>query len=38
VYGRAGETCPVCGTIIERIVIGQRGTHFCPNCQPAKDG
>jgi formamidopyrimidine-DNA glycosylase len=33
VYGRQGETCPVCGTKIERIVVGQRGTHFCPQCQ-----
>jgi len=33
VYGRQGETCPVCGTRIERIVVGQRGTHFCPKCQ-----
>jgi formamidopyrimidine-DNA glycosylase len=33
VYGRQGETCPVCGTEIERIVIGQRGTHICPQCQ-----
>ncbi len=33
VYQRAGEPCPVCGTPIERIVVGQRGTHFCPNCQ-----
>lgn len=33
VYGRAGEPCPVCGTEIKRIVIGQRGTHFCPRCQ-----
>ena len=33
VYGRQGETCPVCGTKIERIVVGQRGTHFCPTCQ-----
>jgi formamidopyrimidine-DNA glycosylase len=36
VYGRDGEPCPVCGAKIERIVIGQRGTHFCPNCQPLK--
>jgi formamidopyrimidine-DNA glycosylase len=36
VYGRDGEPCPVCGTKIERMVIGQRGTHFCPNCQPLK--
>jgi formamidopyrimidine-DNA glycosylase len=35
VYGREGEACRRCGTIIERIVVGQRGTHFCPSCQPA---
>jgi formamidopyrimidine-DNA glycosylase len=33
VYGRQGENCPVCGTIIERILVSQRGTHFCPKCQ-----
>ena len=33
VYGRTGQPCPVCGTGIERITIGQRGTHFCPHCQ-----
>jgi formamidopyrimidine-DNA glycosylase len=33
VYGRTGEKCPVCGTIIKRIVVGQRSTHICPNCQ-----
>ncbi len=33
VYGRTGEKCPVCGTKIKRIVVGQRSTHFCPNCQ-----
>jgi len=33
VYDRAGKPCPVCGTIIERLVVGQRGTHICPNCQ-----
>ena len=33
VYGRDGQACPVCGTRIERITIGQRGTHFCPHCQ-----
>jgi formamidopyrimidine-DNA glycosylase len=32
-YGRTGEPCPVCGTPIERLVVGQRGTHICPNCQ-----
>jgi len=33
VYGRAGEPCLICGTPIRRIVIGQRGTHYCPKCQ-----
>jgi formamidopyrimidine-DNA glycosylase len=33
VYGRAGEACPACGTAIRRIVVGQRGTHYCPKCQ-----
>ncbi len=33
VYGRAGEPCPNCGTPIRRIVIAQRGTHYCPRCQ-----
>jgi formamidopyrimidine-DNA glycosylase len=34
VYGRAGERCPNCGGEIVKIVVGQRGTHLCPNCQP----
>lgn len=34
VYQRTGEPCPKCGTPIARIVVGQRGTHYCPNCQP----
>jgi formamidopyrimidine-DNA glycosylase len=34
VYGRTGKPCPVCGTPIERILVGQRSTHFCPGCQP----
>jgi formamidopyrimidine-DNA glycosylase len=33
VYQRTGEPCQNCGTPIERIVVGQRGTHFCPECQ-----
>lgn len=33
VYGRTGHPCPVCDTPIERIVVGQRSTHFCPHCQ-----
>jgi len=34
VYQRTGLPCPVCGTLIERRVVGQRGTHYCPVCQP----
>jgi formamidopyrimidine-DNA glycosylase len=34
VYQQTGKPCPVCGTIIQRRVVGQRGTHFCPVCQP----
>jgi len=34
VYQRTGNPCPVCGTPVERIVVGQRGTHYCPHCQP----
>jgi formamidopyrimidine-DNA glycosylase len=33
VYQRKGEPCPVCGSPIDRISVGQRGTHFCPQCQ-----
>ncbi len=31
-----GEFCSVCGTPIERIPIRNRGTYFCPRCQPEK--
>jgi formamidopyrimidine-DNA glycosylase len=33
VYHRHGKPCLSCGTPIRRIVLGQRGTHFCPTCQ-----
>jgi formamidopyrimidine-DNA glycosylase len=33
VYRRTGEPCLRCGAVIERIVVGQRSTHFCPRCQ-----
>lgn len=33
VYGREGEPCRTCGTLIKRVVQGQRSTFFCPNCQ-----
>lgn len=33
VYGRNGEKCPYCSSVIEKIVVGGRGTHYCPSCQ-----
>jgi len=33
VYGREGLPCQACGEAIVRIVVAQRGTHFCPKCQ-----
>lgn len=33
VYQRGGEPCLVCATPIRRILVGGRGTHFCPTCQ-----
>jgi formamidopyrimidine-DNA glycosylase len=32
-YGRAGQSCLDCGTIMERLVVAGRGTTYCPNCQ-----
>lgn len=31
---RKGMPCPICGAPIERIFLRNRGTYFCPNCQP----
>jgi formamidopyrimidine-DNA glycosylase len=33
VYQRTGEPCVKCGTPIRRILVAQRGTHYCPKCQ-----
>jgi formamidopyrimidine-DNA glycosylase len=33
IYGRAKEPCPRCGTTLEAIVQGGRGTTLCPHCQ-----
>jgi len=35
VYGQTGKPCANCGNPIERILVGQRSTHFCPHCQRA---
>jgi formamidopyrimidine-DNA glycosylase len=33
VYERDGSPCVNCGTAIERRVLGQRATYYCPRCQ-----
>jgi formamidopyrimidine-DNA glycosylase len=33
---REGLPCPACGSPIKRIVVGQRGTCYCPRCQRLK--
>lgn len=33
VFRRTGKPCARCGTLIKRIVVGQRSTHICPQCQ-----
>ncbi len=33
VYGRQGKPCRRCGTILHKIRVAGRGTHFCPRCQ-----
>ena len=37
VYGRDGEKCLECGAEIQKIKVGGRGTHFCPQCQRRKN-
>ena len=33
VYGREGELCRACGTVLTGIRLGQRATVYCPKCQ-----
>lgn len=33
VYGRMGEACRRCGTVIVKTRLAGRGTHYCPHCQ-----
>ena len=35
VYGRTDHPCYLCDEPIQRIIVGQRSTHFCPICQRA---
>ena len=33
VHGRFRQPCPVCGTLIQRIVYAENETNYCPRCQ-----
>jgi len=33
VYQRTGEPCVTCATPIRRVLVAQRSSHFCPQCQ-----
>ena len=33
VYGRHNDPCVRCGGLVQKEVLGQRGTLYCPNCQ-----
>jgi formamidopyrimidine-DNA glycosylase len=33
VYGREGEQCKTCGSVIKSVRIGQRSAFYCPRCQ-----
>jgi formamidopyrimidine-DNA glycosylase len=33
IYDKAGKVCERCGSVIERITLGGRGTFYCPGCQ-----
>ena len=35
---RGGKPCCVCGTPIQRILVRNRGSYLCPNCQPFSTG
>jgi len=35
---KGGEPCPVCGSTIERVPVQNRGSYFCPRCQPLGRG
>jgi formamidopyrimidine-DNA glycosylase len=33
-YGREGEPCDRCGTLLRRVAFMNRSSYFCPVCQP----
>ncbi len=36
VYGRQGEPCRVCGTVLKQQILGQRSSVYCPKCQTSQ--
>lgn len=38
IYGREGEECGNCNTVIEKSEHGGRSSFFCPECQPFVEG
>jgi formamidopyrimidine-DNA glycosylase len=34
VYQREGKKCVRCKTLIRRVIVAGRSSHFCPHCQP----
>jgi formamidopyrimidine-DNA glycosylase len=33
VHGKFGQPCPVCGTLVQRIVYAENEVNYCPRCQ-----
>ena len=33
VYGREGKPCLKCRTLVKRVVLVGRSSHYCPKCQ-----
>jgi formamidopyrimidine-DNA glycosylase len=33
VHGKYNEPCPVCGTLVQRIVHAENESNYCPTCQ-----
>jgi formamidopyrimidine-DNA glycosylase len=33
VHGKFGQPCPVCQTLVQRIVYAENETNYCPRCQ-----
>ena len=36
VYGQEGSPCVKCGSIVQRVVFGNRSAFLCPACQPRR--